>query len=96
MAADYDELRTEVKESQEKSLQSLQALQPARATSAKDVMLELDEHVAMIWTLREYLPRQLSRRTTVKRHQLFNSCWILAASERADPVTLLRLGRGRC
>lgn len=43
MAADCDELRTEVKESPEKSLQSLQALQPARATSAKGVVLELDE-----------------------------------------------------
>ena len=40
MAADYDELRTDVKENQE---QSLQALQSASAPTAKSVVLELDE-----------------------------------------------------
>lgn len=40
MAADYDELRSDVKESQE---QSLQALQSAGAPTAKSVVLELDE-----------------------------------------------------
>lgn len=40
MAADYDELRTEVKESQE---QSLQALQIAGAPTARGVVLDLDE-----------------------------------------------------
>ncbi|NJC24019.1 hypothetical protein BJ994_003095 [Arthrobacter pigmenti] len=40
MAADYDELRSDVKESQE---QSLQALQSASAPTAKSVVRELDE-----------------------------------------------------
>ncbi|MCA4134119.1 DUF4193 domain-containing protein [Arthrobacter sp. M4] len=40
MATDYDELRTDVKENQE---QSLQALQSASAPTAKSVVLELDE-----------------------------------------------------
>lgn len=40
MATDYDELRTDVKESQE---DSLQALQSASAPTAKSVVLELDE-----------------------------------------------------
>jgi hypothetical protein len=39
VAADYDELRTDVKENQE---QSLQALQSASAPTAKRVVLELD------------------------------------------------------
>ena len=40
MATDYDELRTDVKESQDSSLQ---ALQSAKAPDAKSVVTELDE-----------------------------------------------------
>ncbi|QTG80479.1 DUF4193 domain-containing protein [Arthrobacter crystallopoietes] len=40
MATDYDEVRADVKESQEKSLE---ALQSANAPSARSVTLELDE-----------------------------------------------------
>jgi Domain of unknown function (DUF4193) len=40
MATDYDELRTELKESQDSSLE---ALQTAKAPDAKSVVLELDE-----------------------------------------------------
>ncbi|QOT19504.1 DUF4193 domain-containing protein [Paenarthrobacter sp. YJN-5] len=40
MATDYDELRTDVKESQDSSLE---ALQSAKAPDAKSVVLELDE-----------------------------------------------------
>jgi hypothetical protein len=40
VATDYDELRTDVKESQDSSLE---ALQSAKAPDAKSVVLELDE-----------------------------------------------------
>lgn len=40
MATDYDELRTDVKESQESSLEDLQS---AKTPDAKSVVLELDE-----------------------------------------------------
>ena len=40
MATDYDEVRADVKESQEKSLE---ALQSANAPGARSVTLELDE-----------------------------------------------------
>ncbi|MFC9352938.1 DUF4193 domain-containing protein [Arthrobacter sp. NPDC057013] len=40
MATDYDELRSDVKESQDSSLE---ALQTAKAPDAKSVVLELDE-----------------------------------------------------
>ncbi len=40
MATDYDEVRTDVKESQDRSLE---ALQSANASDARTVVLELDE-----------------------------------------------------
>ncbi len=68
MAADYDELRTDVKENQE---QSLQALQSASAPTAKSVVLELDETDGSMPTapaakssLKNWSSRSFRRQTT--------------------------------